>query len=110
MFLEFLSFTPATLRRHSRIPLTLYLTSDSSRDALTALLAGIKEGRGFFALIAEPGMGKTRCSISCWTSFTIRRVRSSCSRRSATRAEFFQYLLSELGVDAKRHGLGVDAQ
>src|ERR1700677_2759847 len=38
-------------------PAYLYLAR-THRDALTALLTGIKEARGFFGLIAEPGMGK----------------------------------------------------
>ena len=29
------------------------------RETLAALWYGIKEGRGFMALVAEPGMGKT---------------------------------------------------
>src|ERR1700726_801729 len=39
-------------------PAYLY-PSQTHREALASLSAGIKEDRGFMALIAEPGMGKT---------------------------------------------------
>ena len=81
-------------------PAYLYLTQ-THRDALTALLAGIKEGRGFFALIAEPGMGKTTLLYQLLDELhdsarTVFLFQTQCDSR-----EFFQYLLSELGVDAK---------
>ena len=41
----------------------LYL-SRTHREALTALLYGLKSDRGFIALIAGPGMGKTTSSVS----------------------------------------------
>jgi type II secretory pathway predicted ATPase ExeA len=81
-------------------PAYLYLTR-THRDALTALLAGIKEGRGFFALIAEPGMGKTTLLYQLLDELhdsarTVFLFQTQCDSR-----EFFQYLLNELGVDAK---------
>jgi type II secretory pathway predicted ATPase ExeA len=81
-------------------PAYLYLTR-THRDALTALLAGIKEGRGFFALIAEPGMGKTTLLYELLDELhdaarTVFLFQTQCDSR-----EFFQYLLSELGVDTK---------
>lgn len=81
-------------------PAYLYLTN-THREALTSLVAGIKEGRGFFALIAEPGMGKTTLLYELLDQLhdsarTIFLFQTQCDAR-----EFFQYLLSELGVDPK---------
>jgi type II secretory pathway predicted ATPase ExeA len=81
-------------------PAYLYLTR-THREALTALLTGIKEGRGFFALIAEPGMGKTTLLYELLDELhdsarTVFMFQTQCDAR-----EFFQYLLSELGVDTK---------
>lgn len=81
-------------------PAYLYLTN-THREALTSLLGGIKEGRGFFALIAEPGMGKTTLLYELLDQLhdcarTIFLFQTQCDAR-----EFFQYLLSELGVDPK---------
>jgi len=85
-------------------PAFLYL-SRTHEQALTSLSSGIKEGRGFFALIAEPGMGKTTLLYqlldglrdSARTAFLFQ---TQCDAR-----EFFHYLLSELRVDAQGMGL-----
>jgi len=81
-------------------PAYLYLTR-THRDALNSLNAGIKEGRGFFSLIAEPGMGKTTLLYELLDQLhdsarTVFLFQTQCDSR-----EFFQYLLSELGVDIK---------
>lgn len=81
-------------------PAYLYLTR-THRDALTSLVSGIKEGRGFFALIAEPGMGKTTLLYQLLDELhdsarTVFLFQTQCDSR-----EFLQYLLSELGVDTK---------
>ncbi len=81
-------------------PAYLYLSS-THREALDSLLSGIKEGRGFFALIAEPGMGKTTTLYQLLDELhdsarTVFLFQTQCNSR-----EFFQYLLNELGVDTK---------
>jgi len=81
-------------------PAYLYL-SPTHREALDSLLSGIKEGRGFFALIAEPGMGKTTTLYQLLDELhdsarTVFLFQTQCNSR-----EFFQYLLNELGVDTK---------
>lgn len=81
-------------------PAYLYLTR-THREALTSLVGGIKEGRGFFALIAEPGMGKTTLLYELLDELhdsarTVFLFQTQCDAR-----EFFQYLLSELGVDTR---------
>src|ERR1700690_442618 len=81
-------------------PAYLYRTR-THREALTSLLSGIKDGRGFFALIAEPGMGKTTLLFQLLDELhdcarTVFLFQTQCSSR-----EFFQYLLNELGVDTR---------
>jgi type II secretory pathway predicted ATPase ExeA len=79
-------------------PAYLYPTR-THREALSSLLSGIKDGRGFFALIAEPGMGKTTLLYQLLDELhesarTVFLFQTQCDSR-----EFFQYLLNELGVD-----------
>jgi type II secretory pathway predicted ATPase ExeA len=81
-------------------PAYLYPTR-THREALSSLSAGIKEGRGFLALIAEPGMGKTTVLYQLLDELhdsarTVFLFQTQCDSR-----EFFQYLLSELGVDTR---------
>src|SRR5271167_3633860 len=87
-------------------PAYLY-PSRTHSEALAALSAGISEGRGFFALVAEPGMGKTTLLYRLLESLrdsarTAYLFQTQCDKR-----EFFQYVLGELGVDTR--GLGVVA-
>src|ERR1700723_2439044 len=74
-------------------------------EALDSLTDGILGGRGFLALIAEPGLGKTTLLYQVLEGLrdTARAVflfQTQCNSR-----EFFQYLLSELGVDSTGMGL-----
>jgi general secretion pathway protein A len=81
-------------------PRYLYL-SQTHREALASLVYGIESGRGFMALIAKPGMGKTtllfqvldRLGSSARTVFLFH---TQCNSR-----EFFHYLLSDLGIDSQ---------
>jgi general secretion pathway protein A len=81
-------------------PRYLYL-SPTHREALASLVYGIEAGRGFMALIAPPGMGKTtllfqvlgRLHSSARTAFLFH---TQCNWR-----EFFHYLLSDLGIDSQ---------
>jgi TonB family protein len=82
-------------------PRYLYL-SPTHREAIASLAYGIKTGRGFLALVSEPGMGKT----------TVLFHLLECLRESASTAFLFQtqcnsrdllcYLLADLGIDT--HG------
>ena len=58
-------------------------------EALDSLTQGILEGRGFLALIAEPGMGKTTLLYQVLKGLRERRVPCSCSRPSATPGNSF---------------------
>jgi N-acetylmuramoyl-L-alanine amidase/type II secretory pathway predicted ATPase ExeA len=74
-------------------------------EALDSLTEGILGDRGFLALIAEPGMGKTTLLNQVLegvrdTARAAYLFQTQCNSR-----EFFQYLLSELGVDSTGMGL-----
>jgi general secretion pathway protein A len=85
-------------------PAYLYL-SPTHGDALASLSSGVKAGRGFLALIAEPGMGKTTLLYQLLEDLrdsarTVFLFQTQCDTR-----EFFQYLLTELGADTQGMGL-----
>jgi type II secretory pathway predicted ATPase ExeA/HSP20 family molecular chaperone IbpA len=85
-------------------PAYLYL-SRTHDEALAALLEGVKADRGFMALIAEPGMGKTTILYRLMeevqdSARTVFLFQTQCDSR-----EFFRYLLSELGIKTPRMGL-----
>ena len=85
-------------------PVYFYL-SRTHREALAALLCGINADRGFMALIADPGMGKTTLLYRLMEELgdSARAVflfQTQCDSR-----EFFCYLLSELGIDTTGMGL-----
>lgn len=82
-----------------------FYPSRTHREALASLRDGIQGGRGFLSLIAEPGMGKTTLLNQLLeglrdTARTAFLFQTQCNSR-----EFFQYLLSELGVDTVGMGL-----
>lgn len=85
-------------------PKYLFL-SRTHHEALAALLDGIKADRGFMAIIAEPGMGKTTILYRLMeevrdSARTVFLFQTQCDSR-----EFFRYLLSELGIKSTRMGL-----
>src|ERR1700720_3249000 len=85
-------------------PTYLYL-SRTHDEALAALLEGVKADRGFMALIAEPGMGKTTILYRLMeevrdSAKTVFLFQTQCDSR-----EFFRYLLTDLGVDASNDNM-----
>lgn len=85
-------------------PAYLY-PSHTHCEALDSLTDAILTDRGFLALIAEPGMGKTTLLNQVLEGLrdTARAVflfQTQCNSR-----EFFQYLMNELGVDFTGMGL-----
>ncbi len=85
-------------------PAYLYASRTHS-EALSSLSFGIEDNRGFFALIAEPGMGKTTLLYRLMdqlrdTSRSVLVFQSQCNSR-----EFIEYILQDLGVDVKGMGL-----
>jgi general secretion pathway protein A len=85
-------------------PAYLY-SSRTHGDALTALSLGIKDNRGFLALIAEPGMGKTTLLYQLLdemraNAHTVFVFQTQCNSR-----EFLQFILQDLNVNAEGMGL-----
>jgi type II secretory pathway predicted ATPase ExeA len=81
-------------------PAYLYV-SRTHCEALVSLSNGIEDNRGFFALIAEAGMGKTTLLYQLMeelrdTSRTVLLFQTQCNCR-----EFIEYILHELAVDVK---------
>jgi N-acetylmuramoyl-L-alanine amidase len=74
-------------------------------EALDSLTEGILGGRGFLALIAEPGMGKTTLLYQVLEGLRDTARAAFLFQTQCDSREFFQYLLSELGVDATGMGL-----
>lgn len=74
-------------------------------EALDALTNGILDGRGFLALIAEPGMGKTTLLYQVLEGMRDKARGAYLFQTQCDSREFFQYLLCELGVDATGMGL-----
>ena len=85
-------------------PRYLYL-SPTHREALASLYYGVEMSRGFLALIAQPGMGKTtlllrlleRLRNSTCTAFLFQ---TQCDSR-----EFLRFLLADMGIDCHGHDL-----
>ena len=83
-------------------PRFLYMTA-SHREALASLVYSIETKRGFSALVAEPGMGKTsllfylleKIKPSARTAFLFRPDRNT--------KELLESLLMDLGVEAASH-------
>ena len=74
-------------------------------EALDSLTEAILSDRGFLALIGDPGMGKTTLLHQVMerlhgTARAIYLSQTQCSSR-----EFFEYMMSELGVESSSLGL-----
>jgi type II secretory pathway predicted ATPase ExeA len=81
-------------------PRFLYL-GQSHREALASLHYGIESDRGFVALIAPPGLGKTTLTFQLLeklqqASRTVFLFQTQCNVK-----ELFHYLLNGLGIDAE---------
>jgi N-acetylmuramoyl-L-alanine amidase/type II secretory pathway predicted ATPase ExeA len=74
-------------------------------EALDSLTEGILDGRGFLALIAEPGLGKTTLLYQVLEGLRDTAHAAYLFQTKCNSGEFFQYLLSELGVDSTGMGL-----
>ena len=81
-------------------PRFLYL-GQSHREALASLYYGVESDRGFVALIAQPGLGKTTLTFQLLeklkqASRTVFLFQTQCNSK-----ELIHYLLNGLGVDAE---------
>src|SRR3989442_5412635 len=82
-------------------PRYLYLTP-AHREALASLYYGIQTGRGFLALIAKPGTGKTTLLWHLLKKFEASACTAFLFQTQCDSREFMGYLLSELGDE--HHG------
>lgn len=85
-------------------PRFLYLSA-AHREALASLFCGVETERGFLALIAEPGMGKTTLLFQLremlqGTARTVFLFQTQCDSR-----ELLRHLLSGLGIDAPQQDI-----
>ena len=102
----FLQFYGLSEQPFGVTPDPAYLYPSSTHcEALTALTNGILASRGFLALVAEPGMGKTTLLYELLDELrdsarTVFLFQTQCDSR-----EFFSYLLAELGVETQGMGL-----
>lgn len=85
-------------------PRYLYLSS-SHREALSSLFYAIETNRGFSALIAEPGMGKTSLLFKVLESFKTSARTAFLFQTDCTPQEFLGSLLHDLGISAKKDDL-----
>ncbi len=81
-------------------------SSPSHREAFASLVYGIETGRGFVALIAKPGMGKTTLLFQL-----MERLQSSARtvflfQSQGNSREFFSNLIADLGLDPSENDLG----
>jgi len=79
-------------------PRFLYL-SPAHREALACLYYGIESGRGFMALIAKPGMGKTTLLFQLLEKFRSTAHTAFLFQTQCTSREFMRFLLAELGSE-----------
>src|SRR5271170_2154178 len=79
-------------------PRFLYL-SVTHREALASVLYGVKAGRGFSALIAEPGMGKTTVLFNLLTQLGETAKTAFMFQSHDTPRNFLRNLLRDLGVE-----------
>src|ERR1035441_9575086 len=85
-------------------PRYLYL-GPGHREALASLFCGIESNRGFLALIAHPGMGKTTLLFHLLEKVrhlarTAFLFQTQCSSR-----ELLRFLLAEFGMESKEYDL-----
>jgi general secretion pathway protein A len=97
MFLEFygLREQPFGVTPNPRF---LYM-SPTHREALASLFYGIDAERGFLALIAKPGMGKTNILFQLLQQFQSKARTAFLFQTQCTSREFMRFLLLELGCE-----------
>jgi general secretion pathway protein A len=78
-------------------PKFLYL-GEGHREAMAALFYGIESGRGFSALAAEPGMGKTSLLMRLLESMQESARTAFLFQTEGSSREFLHALLNDLGI------------
>ena len=79
--------------------------SATHREALSSLLYGLQAGRGFVALIAEPGMGKTTLLFQALNQLKDRARVVFIFQTICTPVDFLRAVLTDLGVHDTRGSL-----
>ena len=79
-------------------PRFLYL-SPTHREALASMFYGIDAERGFMALIAKPGMGKTNLLFQLLQQFRSKARTAFVFQTQCTSREFMRFLLLVLGCE-----------
>src|SRR5579863_6326577 len=103
MFLEFFGLREQPFGM-TPDPAYLYAGKTHS-EAHASLTLGIDDNRGFLALIAQPGMGKTTLLYRLLEEMRESTRTVLVSQTQCTSREFIEYILQELGVDIQRLGL-----
>jgi general secretion pathway protein A len=75
--------------------------SPTHREALASLSYGVEAGRGFIALIAKPGMGKTTLLFHLLKGLQHKARTVFLFQTQCNTTDLFRYLLADLGVDAR---------
>ena len=73
--------------------------SMTHQEALASLYYGVEAGRGFMALVAAPGMGKTTLLFHLLECLRGSARTVYLFQTQSTSHELFRYMLSDLGVD-----------
>jgi type II secretory pathway predicted ATPase ExeA len=103
MFLDFFDLREEPF---GMTPDPAYLYSGRTHgEALASLSLGIADNRGFFALIAEPGMGKTTLLYQLLEDLRDSTRTVLVSQTQCNPREFIEYILQGLGVDVNGMGL-----
>jgi general secretion pathway protein A len=79
--------------------------SAAHREALASLLYGIEVGRGFVALIAKPGMGKTTLLFHALNQLRNKARTVFLFQTICTPADLLRAILTDLGVRETQAGL-----
>jgi general secretion pathway protein A len=81
-------------------PSFLYLSA-THREALASMMYGIEADRGFLALIAQPGMGKTTLLFHLLEQFRNSARSALLFQTQCSSREFMHLLMAELGYETE---------
>src|SRR5208283_4357780 len=87
-------------------PRFLYMSA-THREAIASVLYSVRAGRGFTALIAEPGMGKTTVLFNLLQQLGDSAKTAFLFQSQDTPKNFLRNLLQDLGVEDDGQDLAV---
>jgi type II secretory pathway predicted ATPase ExeA len=103
MFLEYYGFREQPFGV-TPDPRFLYMGA-AQQEAFASLLYGVETGRGFMALIASPGLGKTTMLLKLMERLQASTRIAFLFQTYSSSEEFLRSLLADLGIDATGHDL-----